>query len=163
MRVETRWLSLVATFAIAVACGSDDPDVVRKGGEIPEPNNTAGSGVGAVPNGDAGSGGVPEISWCEALSVLKGKCQRCHGDPQENGAPMALLTYEDTQAKWSATQNVNDVMLDVVSRDIMPYVALNDSEPKPDRPVEPLTSTEKATLVGWLMQGAKPVGGTDCP
>jgi hypothetical protein len=30
-------------------------------------------------------------------------------------------------------------------------------------PVEPLTASEKATLLGWLKQGALAEGGTDCP
>jgi hypothetical protein len=76
---------------------------------------------------------------------------------------MPLLTYEDTQAEWSSTQSTHDVMLDVVSRDIMPYVALNDPPTSIMPPVEPLTASEKATLVGWLEQGALPEGGTDCP
>ena len=45
----------------------------------------------------------------------------------------------------------------------MPYVALNDGPDPIMPPVELLTATEKATLLGWLKQGMKPEGGTDCP
>jgi hypothetical protein len=76
---------------------------------------------------------------------------------------MPLLTYEDTQGPWSSTQVVHDVMLDVVSRGIMPYVTLNDPPTSLMPPVAPLTAAEKATLLGWLQQGALPEGGTDCP
>jgi hypothetical protein len=73
------------------------------------------------------------------------------------------LTYEDTQAGWTLEKDVHDVMLDAVGRDFMPYVALNDPPTSLMPPVEPLTEEEKATLLGWLMQGALPEGGTDCP
>jgi hypothetical protein len=45
----------------------------------------------------------------------------------------------------------------------MPPVALNQPPTNLMPPVEPLTADEKTTLLGWLEQGAKPVGGTDCP
>jgi hypothetical protein len=148
-------LGLVSIIGVAVVACSDDPDVSRRGGPIPSTDGgTASTGGGAS--------GAP-VNWCDALVVIKAKCQRCHQDPLRNGAPMPLLTYDDTQGPWSSTQVVHDVMLDVVSRDIMPYVALNDPPSSVMPPVEPLTAAEKATLVGWLEQGALPVGGTDCP
>lgn len=54
-------------------------------------------------------------------------------------------------------------MLDAVAKDFMPFVALNEPPTNLMPPVEPLTVDEKATLLGWLEQGALPEGGTDCP
>ena len=45
----------------------------------------------------------------------------------------------------------------------MPYVVLNEPPNPIMPPVEPLTASEKATLLGWLKQGMKPEGGTNCP
>ncbi len=53
--------------------------------------------------------------------------------------------------------------IDQVKADLMPYVALNEPPTNAMPPVEALTSEEKATLLGWLEQGAAPAGGTDCP
>ena len=139
----------------------DDPTLERRGGPLPpveQPSNMAGS----PPMGTGGTTGDAAITWCEARSVLQAKCQRRHQEPPQNGAPMALLTYEDTQAPWSIDKDVHDVMLNAVQRDFMPYMALNDPPTNLMPPVEPLTADEKATLLGWLEQGALPEGGTEC-
>ena len=121
-----------------------------------------GSG-GAAGVGGTG-GGEPPVAFCAALGVIRAKCQRCHRSPPQNGAPVPFLTYADTQAPYYASdQKWSDVMLGAVTRDFMPYVALNDPPTSLMPPVEPLTADEKATLLGWLGQGAKPEGGTDCP
>jgi hypothetical protein len=136
-----------------VACG-EDPDV----GDDPQPGSS-GSAHG-------GGGGSDElVPFCAALQVVRDKCQRCHTDPPQNGAPAALLTYEDFQRPYGASgeRKYWEAASEAVERDIMPYVALNEPPTSLMPPVEPLTSDEKATLLGWLEQGAKPEGGTDCP
>lgn len=150
---------LLASLAL-LGCESDDPDVERRGGEIPDSSSTGGDG--AAPVGGSASGAV--VPFCDALAVIQAKCQRCHGDPLTTGAPVPFLTYEDTQAPYYDTdKKFAEVMLSVVERDVMPYVSLNEGENPVMPPVQPLTATEKATLLGWLKQGALPVGRTDCP
>jgi hypothetical protein len=127
------------------------------------PGEGATAGTADTGAGDGGSSGVGTISWCQALAVLQAKCQRCHQDPTKNGAPMSLLTWEDTHAPWSATQDVHDVMLAAVERDFMPYVVLNNPPTNLMPPVEPLAADEKTTLVAWLRQGALLEGGAHCP
>lgn len=153
--------------AFSPAC-SDDPESERRGGPLPTPvdDPSAAGAQGAGGAGAPGAAGSPSgapIAWCSTLVVLQSKCQRCHQDPPKNGAPMSLLTYDDTQAMWTTTLDVHDVMLDAVERDFMPYVALNEPPTSIMPPVEPLTPDEKATLLGWLEQGALPEGGTECP
>lgn len=152
--------------ATPIACSSDDPELERIGtGPVPaavdEPEPTNGGGAGGL--GSAGAASNGPIAWCDALQVIETKCQRCHQEPPKNGAPMPLLTYEDTQAEWTLTKAVHHVMLDAVTRGFMPYVELNDPPNSLMPPVEPLTDEEKAALLAWLMQGALPEGGTDCP
>lgn len=160
LSVKASFLRMVMLASLASSgCGSDDPVVVRRGGELPDTNGTGGEGAAA---GGADSGA--EVAFCDALEVMRAKCQRCHGDPLENAAPVPFLTYEDTQARYYDTERkFSDVMPSVVERDIMPYVSLNDGPTPIMPPVEPLTVEEKATLLAWLKQGALPAGGTDCP
>jgi hypothetical protein len=99
------------------------------------------------------------VPWCDALAVLRAKCQRCHRDPPANGAPFPLLTYEDTQRPvglksipaWQKMQIV-------VESGKMPATFL-----VLDPPVQGLTEDERQRLLGWLAEGAEPVGGVECP
>lgn len=149
--------------ASSQAC-AEDPELERRGGDdVPSPVAQGEGGVDSVSGGGgtADSGLVP---FCDALTVIRAKCQRCHGNPLNNGAPAPFLTYEDTQAPYYMTDDKwTDVMPGVIERGFMPYVALNDPPTNLMPPVEPLTPEEKATLLAWLKQGALPVGGTDCP
>jgi hypothetical protein len=145
--------------ALVAGCASDDPDLERRGGPLPDPSGDGGSGQGT-----AGSDSGPIVPFCDALAVIRAKCQRCHGDPVAHGAPVSFLTYEDTQGPYYTTDSRWwEVMITAVTKDFMPYVALNEPPTSIMPPVEPLTPDEKATLLGWLHQGAKPEGGTDCP
>ena len=140
-----RSLFVVAALLLP-SCGNDDV-------AAPDSNN----GAAGKPSVDA------DIRFCDALAVIRAKCQRCHTDPPQQGAPVPFLTYEDTQAPYGASETYADRMLIAVEGDIMPPVGFNDPPVSIKPPVEPLTINEKATLLGWLKQGAKPVGGTDCP
>lgn len=160
LSVNASFLRSVILAALALlSCASDDPDVERRGGAIPD---AAMGGEGAAPAGGAVS--ADTIAFCDALTVIRAKCERCHGDPLANSAPAPFLTYEDTQARYYDTdRKYSDVMASVVERDIMPYVSLNDGPTPIMPPVQSLAVDEKATLLGWLKQGALPTGGTDCP
>ena len=140
----------MSTFAFG--CSDSATTLERRGGPLPQ-----------EATGGVDSGG-PEISFCEALTVIRAKCQRCHQEPPLNGAPVPFLTYEDTQAPYYATDmKFSDVMLGAVERGFMPYVTLNDGPSPITPPVASLTAEEKASLLGWLKQGALPAGGTACP
>lgn len=145
---------------VGLACSSEDPELERKGGPIPEPHG----GSGAV-SGDAGAGGVGEepIAFCAALAVVQAKCQRCHGQPLRQGAPVPFLTYDDLLTPYgNSGSTYGEVAIRLVEEDIMPFVTLNEPPVNIMPPVEPLTAAEKGTLLGWLKQGLQPLGGTDC-
>lgn len=97
------------------------------------------------------------VTWCQAEAVLEAKCQRCHDNPPQNGAPFPLVTYDDTQVETAGTPRWIK-MKHVLESDIMPPTFLPDLMP----PVEPLAANEKQRLLDWLDQGALPTGGTDC-
>lgn len=164
---------------VGVGC-SGDYELERKGGPFPTTpvsdsgsggsgnTSAAGAGGGAgeveVGGGGAGAGAADLIRFCDALVVVRTKCQRCHGDPLANGAPVPFVAYEDFQAQYYDTEfKWWEIAVGMVERDKMPYVALNEPPTSLMPPVEPLTPDEKATLMGWLEQGALPEGGTDCP
>lgn len=157
----TRLRALALVAALTFGCSGSDTKLERRGGPLPVGSAVADGAGGAGGAGGADSG--PPVSFCEALTVIRAKCQRCHQDPPQNGAPVPFLGYEDTQAPYVDTLKYSDIMLVAVERDFMPYVALNDRDDPIMPPVEPLTGDEKTTLLTWLEQGALPVGGSDCP
>ena len=156
---------------LSIGCNSDYT-LERRGGPYPSdpvgdpPLGGSGGAAGAPTTDEGGSGANPEapILFCDALTVVRNKCQRCHNDPPENGAPVPFLTFEDFHAQYGTSEFAWwEVAVGMVEDDIMPYVALNAPPFSIMPPVEPLTVEEKATLLGWLKQGALPEGGTDCP
>jgi hypothetical protein len=99
--------------------------------------------AGSMGAGDAGG----NAGWCDVAPIIEAKCQRCHRDPPENAAPFALLDYDDTQVMGSVPRY--QVMRSMVSAGFMPPVTAELSPP-----VEPLTCSEKTTLLSWLDAGA---------
>src|SRR6185295_8192572 len=81
------------------------------------------------------------------------KCQTCHAAKPLYGAPMPLVTYEDTQApaKSDPSRTVHELM----------KVRLHDAvHPMP--PTGDLPKTDLATLDGWLDGGAPPGTSATC-
>jgi hypothetical protein len=147
---------LVLAALLSLGCSSNDTSLERQGGPLPDPSSGGAAGTGNVTDSP--------IAFCDALTVVRAKCQRCHGDPLKNAAPVPFITFDDFYAPYgTSTQTYGDVAVRVVENDVMPYVALNDPPTSLMPPVEPLTPDEKATLLGWLKQGLLPEGGTDCP
>lgn len=136
--------------ALAVACSSDNPT---------DPNEPSGGA------GTSGGGGGPgqAIPGC-VLQVIQDKCQRCHGEPLQHGAPVAFLTVSDFQARYfDSDSKWWQVAAQQVESDAMPFVVLNTLPEPIMPPVEPLTADEKATLLAWLKAGAMANDDTSCP
>ena len=130
------------TALVAAGCGDHEPQLGRVGGALPEVGD-------AMPD--------PQIP-CEPDAVMDGKCRRCHNNPQFNGAPFPLLTWDDTQQPYDDELLRWEKMKEVIESGFMPFVEL-DVQP----PVQDLTKAEKATMLAWLGDGAKPVYGVACP
>ncbi|MES1183913.1 MAG: hypothetical protein ABUL60_08850 [Myxococcales bacterium] len=123
--------------------------------EVPSTPSAAG---GPGEDANAGNAGAPVHSgpdWCAARVVLQAKCQRCHGEPQENGAPFPLLSYADTQVVDRAGSPRSDKMKAALESDFMPPQFL-----KLTPEVEPLSDDERATLLDWLAN--EPPLDADC-
>jgi hypothetical protein len=84
---------------------------------------------------------------CDVDDVLAKKCRRCHAIPPRHGAPFPLFTWTELQATRSS-QPLYQVVARVVQTGFMPLrIPANP-------PVEPLTDSEKKTLLDWAGAGA---------
>ena len=99
------------------------------------------------------------VPWCVAYRIINCVCQQCHQNPPLHGAPIPLMTYDDTQAPFSNTLTVAQEMADVVATRAMP--STGDKTVMP--PVLPLSDDDYDTLLNWFAQGATDLGGQDCP
>jgi len=97
-----------------------------------------------------------EPDFCAAHVVLRDKCQRCHQDPTQNGAPFPLLSYADTQVVDRKGVPRFQKMRAAIESDYMPPTFL-ELEPA----VEPLHESERVALLGWLSSEA-PLDAPDC-
>jgi hypothetical protein len=129
----------------------DLPDGSEEDAALPD------SSAGAADAADAADAdaGPPLIAFCEAFRVMK-VCRRCHQVPSPVGAPFPLQRWEDTQA-LHLNRVISDRMIQALETNFMP---LRTSTIQP--PIQALDPSCKNTLLTWLKQGAKPVGGTDC-
>lgn len=97
-------------------------------------------------------------SWCAAREVLEQKCQRCHAEETQHGAPFALVSYQDTQVVNAKGKLRYELIATAVSSDFMPPSFLNVTPP-----VEPLTDLERAALLDWCERGAPGPSTPDSP
>jgi hypothetical protein len=98
--------------------------------------STCGSGSGSGSN-------LP----CDVDAVLRAKCQGCHNTTPLFGAPMSLVTYDDTQ-KPAVTNSAVKVWQMMQTR------VHGTTSPMPPIGQTALTSTELSALDTWFSSGA---------
>lgn len=159
-----------AALGLLLSFGCSDQSSERRGGGG-EPNLSAGE-AGSFGNAESGTGGMgiggaggaassDLVQWCDAFRVINCVCQQCHQNPPLNGAPIPLMTFEDTQAPYpsnSSTKRTWQAMQASVSNGSMPLTADKSVTP----PVKPLSAEQRTTLLDWFAQGAHAEGGTEC-
>jgi len=155
MRRMPRWPRLLAavaalttawTAAALGACSSNPSEGCLAG------PCTGGAGAAAACPIDPQTGDFP----CEVFAVVHQRCNPCHQDPPQNGAPFPLLTYEDTQQAYTPGKLRFQQMYDQIQPAAAPRMPLGGS----------LTDAELATLAGWLAACAPPEpqgAGCACP
>lgn len=100
-----------------------------------------GTGGGTAFVGDAGSFG------CDIQPVLAARCQDCHSNPTKFGAPMPLVTYQDTQA--ASPTYPNQKLFQRMAVRVADNVA-----PMPQAPNPRLAAHEIAGFQNWAAAGA---------
>jgi cytochrome c5 len=117
-------------------------DSGRDAGSAPKP--TGDSGAQMPPKGNE-PGTAESAIWCNARAVLQTRCQTCHGK-EVAGAPMSIVTWEDTQANGviNKTKKISELI----------KLRIHDTaKPMPPVAQGKLTSEEMAALDAWSEAG----------
>jgi len=117
------------------------------------PGGTTGPGdVGAAgAGGSQVTGAVP----CEVDSVVKSRCQTCHGATPIGGAPMPLVTLGDFQKDYTV-KSTTQLLGQTMKVYELARIRVNREQgtlPMPQG--QPLVDADFTTLNGWLMGGAQ--------
>lgn len=116
------------------------------GGKAPAAD--AGTPASAKPK-DAAAEPAPtdkgDSTWCEARAVLQARCQTCHG-AEVAGAPMSLVTWDDTQAPSALdkTKKTSDLIKARIHDEKRPMPPVAQGKLKPE---------ELAALDAWIAAG----------
>lgn len=172
--------SILLAFVL-VACTEHDPELGHVGGTGAVgglgAGGTSGAGATGGVSGAAGAAcvldtaGMANPSYpCEIIAVIGprtdgqlAKCQRCHNEPQVNGAPFSLLTWPDTQKLHPAVggKPIWQKMYAAVDTKFMPLCAETGCGNFIGGPTEKLTDDERETLLSWL-ECPQPVDSPVC-
>lgn len=127
---------------VATGCGAADSGA-----------KTDASGASAT-GGTDGAVASGKYLPCDVQRIFKAPCQMCHTMPMKFGAPMPLLTYDDTQRISSnPTKKVWELLKEYVSLGFMPPSSL----PR-------LPEADKKTLLDWIAAGTpSSPAGASCP
>ena len=84
----------------------------------------------------------------DIAAILAAKCQPCHNDPQKNGAPFPLLTYDDVHKPFVGTRPIYQQMYLQIQPGADPRMLFGNAPQ--------LTPGEFSTLAAWLISCAPP-------
>jgi hypothetical protein len=85
------------------------------------------------------TGSIP----ADVAAVLADKCQTCHNNPQKNGAPFPLLTYQDVHKPFIGTTPIYEQMYIQIQPNAQPRMPFGNAPQ--------LTPAEFSTLSSWLI------------
>ncbi len=124
---------LLASVAAAVACsGGSSGDA--------QPSVTPFANCGTLP----ATGSIPD----EDSAILQGRCQTCHTDPPQNGAPFPLITYAQVHSLIAGITPTYEEMYDLIQPNGEPHMPYGDAPQ--------LSSDQLTTLSDWLAACAPP-------
>ena len=123
MRTALTVLLLALTAGAAViACTNEMEEDCLSGpcGDVQPPPTSSSSGGTCEGDEFGGAGDLP----CDVWQVMHDRCHCCHQEPQQNGAPFPLLTYEDTRAEYFMGKLRWERMAEVTADDGLPHMPL---------------------------------------
>ncbi len=107
--------------------------------------------VGSAGGGDDVGGAVP----CAVDSVVKSRCQTCHGSTPIGGAPLSLVTLGDFQKDYTV-KSTSQLLGQTMKVYELVRIRVNKEQGTLPMPQGmPLVPTDQATLNAWLMGGAQ--------
>jgi hypothetical protein len=109
------------------------------------------AGAPASPSAPAARALAAQSLPCDIATLLATRCQQCHSDPPQYGAPMPLVTYADLVAPRGGTRTI----------DLAAARVSSDTSPMPPPPNARLTDDEIGTLQTWASAGA-PAAAASC-
>lgn len=146
----SRLAPIFAILTLFLACSSEDSGNTNGAnpGETAGTTGSAGNGTAgagtAGTEGGAGSGTVGSDMPCAVRELLAKRCQQCHSEPTQFGAPMPLVTRAHLMAQASTGVSVGEQSL----------VRMKDEKkPMPQPPNEKATDAEYAALEAWVKAG----------
>ncbi len=83
--------------------------------------------------------------WKDVEPIVRRRCQTCHSNPPQFGAPVPFVTYEDVSRPTASGQPYHEVMA-------FRIVAPSNAMPPPQQPQ--LNQAEIATIQKWSRAGA---------
>jgi uncharacterized membrane protein len=100
--------------------------------------------MGGAPDGRDMPGNSPTW-WRDVEPIVRRRCQTCHTNPPQFGAPVPFVTYEDVLRPHASGQPYHEIMAYRI-------VAPSNAMPPPTQPQ--LTQPEIATIQQWSRAGA---------
>jgi uncharacterized membrane protein len=136
----------VALLSLLAGYGCDRFGLVNRTPSVGGPGGAGGHTTIAATS-QTGSGGSAGMGLpCEVQAVLIKYCDSCHGAPPSGGAPRALVTYADLTR--------SDMMNSSISEAQAAMQRIQDkTSPMPPSPAAGPSSSEMATLQGWIDSG----------
>ena len=129
-----RLIRILSLALLSWGCSSlNDANFVDGGG---------GSGGSGGSGGGGGSNGLP----CDVQALLSTHCQSCHGEQQQNGAPMPLVTRADLMARSIADPNQTFAQVAVLRMQ-------SADAPMPPPPAATVSASEVAAMQTFISAG----------
>lgn len=129
--------------SVLAACGSTSADDFGEDDLSTGPTNASSSSSGGstTTTSPTDPGPLKTGIPCDVDNILRKKCQTCHSEDPQYGAPQALVTY-------AQLKNANTLER-VVAR------IKDQARPMPPQPKAMLTADEISTIDSWIRSGAK--------
>lgn len=130
---------------LLLGSGCDTGDAAQPGRTLEGPSSSSVQGEAGTPGGQGDGAAIANGLPCDIEAIVRGRCQGCHSDPPQSGAPMPLVTRTNllATAKSDATKVVAQLALDRTTSATSPMPPYGPRVP----------DAETAALSAWIKAG----------